>query len=39
VDFEGAAMKFIFDGFSRDWWSFGFCREGGLAEWRERGER
>jgi len=35
VDFDGAAMSFTFDGFSDDWWSFGFCPTGRLAEWRE----
>jgi len=35
VDFDGAAMTFTFDGFSDDWWTFGFCPPGELAEWRE----
>jgi hypothetical protein len=29
----------FFDGFSRNWWSFGFSPGGKLAEWRERGPR
>lgn len=37
VDFDGPAMQFTFDGFSRDWWSFGFCPAGKLAEWRNTG--
>ena len=39
VDFDGTAMKFTFDGFSRDWWSFGFCPAGKLAEWRNPGAK
>ncbi len=35
VDFDGAALNFTFDGFSDDWWTFGFCSAGKLAEWRE----
>lgn len=37
VDFEGPALSFIFDGLSDNWWSFGFCSVGRLAEWRDRG--
>lgn len=37
VDFDGPAMQFTFDGFSNDWWSFGFCPPGELAEWRNAG--
>ncbi|MDP6631487.1 MAG: hypothetical protein QGH42_03930 [Kiritimatiellia bacterium] len=37
VDFDGAAMTFTFDGFSDDWWSFGFCTAGELGEWRAKG--
>jgi hypothetical protein len=32
-------MKFVFDGFSSDWWSVGFCPAGKLAEWRSASER
>ncbi len=32
-----AAMTFTFDGFSDDWWTFGFCTAGELGEWREKG--
>ena len=39
VDFDGPAMKFTFDGFSKDWWSFGFCPPGKLAEWLKSGEK
>jgi hypothetical protein len=37
VDFDGLAMQFTFDGFSKDSWSFGFCPPGELAEWRNAG--
>jgi len=37
VDLDGTAMRFTFDGFSDDWWTFGFCRTGALSEWREKG--
>lgn len=39
VDFDGTAMAFTFDGFSKDWWSFGFCPAGKLTEWRNAGKK
>jgi hypothetical protein len=34
VQFNGAEMSFTFDGFSGNWWSFGFCSSGTLDKWR-----
>jgi hypothetical protein len=39
VDFDGTAMTFTFDGFSNDWWSFGFCPAGKLTEWINAGDQ
>lgn len=37
VEFDGPAMRFTFNGFSEDGWTFGVCPAGKLAEWRQAG--